>query len=78
MYFFPSFVLVLLFFVFYCGCFFLPRNLLQARVSFRRIEAFLSKSGDDVRNEEAYGTAGCDRHCAELAKGEVKIENGTV
>lgn len=51
--------------------------MMQARVSFKRIEAFLSKAADDVRNEEAYGTVGCDRHCADLAKGEVKIENGT-
>lgn len=48
----------------------------QARVSFKRIEAFLSRSGDDVRNEEVYGKAGSDRHCPDLAKGQLRIENG--
>lgn len=48
----------------------------QARVSFRRIEEFLSRSADDVRNEEAYGKTDSDRHCPDLKKGQLKIENG--
>ena len=48
----------------------------QARVSFRRIEEFLSRSADDVRNEEAYGKMDSDRHCSDLKKGQLKIENG--
>lgn len=47
-------------------------------MSYRRIEAFLSRSGDDVRNEDVYGTAGSDRHCPDLAKGGIKIDNGTM
>lgn len=49
---------------------------LQARVSFRRIEAFLSRSADDVRNEDVYGKAGSDRRSPDLAPGEIKIQNG--
>lgn len=49
---------------------------MQARVSFKRIESFLSRSADDVRNEEVYGKAGSDRHCPDLAKGQLKIEDG--
>lgn len=48
----------------------------KARVSFRRIEAFLSRSADDVRNDEVYGKAGSDRHCPDLALGQLKIEDG--
>ncbi|CBJ26643.1 conserved unknown protein [Ectocarpus siliculosus] len=50
---------------------------IQARVSFRRIESFLSRSADDVRNEEVYGKAGSDRHSPDLASGEIKIQNGS-
>eukprot|EP00903_Cladosiphon_okamuranus_P011464 g10798.t1 len=50
---------------------------IQARVSFRRIEEFLSRSADDVRNQEAYGSADSDRHCPHLKKGQLKIENGS-
>ncbi|CAM9906694.1 unnamed protein product, partial [Laminaria digitata] len=46
---------------------------IQARVSFRRIEDFLCRSADDVRT----GKAGSDRRCPDLARGQLKIENGT-
>lgn len=45
-------------------------------MSFRRIEEFLSRSADDVRNQEAYGSSDSDRHCPHLKKGQLKIENG--
>ncbi|CAN0354496.1 unnamed protein product [Pylaiella littoralis] len=51
---------------------------IQARVSFRRIEGFLSRSADDLRNEEVYGKkAGSNRHCSDLAKGQLKVDNGS-
>lgn len=48
----------------------------QARVSFKRIEAFLSRTADDVRKGQTFGSAASNRHCPDLAKGELKIQNG--
>ena len=49
---------------------------IQARVSFRRIEDFLCRSADDVRTSQGYGKTGLNRRCPDLARGQLKIENG--
>lgn len=49
---------------------------IQARVSFRRIEDFLCRSADDVRAGHDSGKAGSDKRCPDLARGQLKIENG--
>lgn len=49
---------------------------IQARVSFRRVEGFLRRSADDVNSSQEDGKPGSDRRCPDLARGQLKIENG--
>lgn len=55
-----------------------PHLIPQARVSFSRIESFLARMTDDVHNDGVNGNKGSDRHCPDLAKGQLKIENGAI
>ncbi|CAM9318351.1 unnamed protein product, partial [Discosporangium mesarthrocarpum] len=52
---------------------------IQALVSFKRMEAFLGNKDDDVRTLDlaSHKDKASDKQCPELARGQLRIENGT-